>query len=386
MVAATRGMGALKAALEPSSLVGSSPLVSSSTYLHALEKLASGRCIFFRPLGCQQRAVGTSRFPCRISFQKNNDRCRSIRTLSCNQKWKAQESGLTDHVGTSSRTSYPTTHSSVGDLCNWSSLVLRSRKLWTSMPVQMGRRSSKIATRKGAQDAKKAKLYGKIGKEIVSAVKKGGSPSPVANPALAALLQFAKDFDIPKEIIERNIKKASEKGQQDYVEITYEAYGFGGVGIVVEVLTDNLNRAAANVRDVVKKSGCKMADPGSVLFNFRRAGAVHVRADKVDGDALLSAAMDAGAEDVLEPTYDEDEDVKDNSEKYFKVITPVDQYASISKQLQAAAFPVDVECSGLELIPTTPFEPDDEAVELNKALMEKLLELDDVDAVYCNQV
>lgn len=364
MVAATRGMGALKAALEPSSLVGSSPLVSSSTYLHALEKLASGRCIFFRPLGCQQRALGTSCFPCRISFQKNNDRCRSIRTLSC----------------------YPTTHSSVGDLYNWSSLVLRSRKLWTSMPVQMGRRSSKIATRKGAQDAKKAKLYGKIGKEIVSAVKKGGSPSPVANPALAALLQFAKDFDIPKEIIERNIKKASEKGQQDYVEITYEAYGFGGVGIVVEVLTDNLNRAAANVRDVVKKSGCKMADPGSVLFNFRRAGAVHVRADKVDGDALLSAAMDAGAEDVLEPTYDEDEDVKDNSEKYFKVITPVDQYASISKQLQAAAFPVDVECSGLELIPTTPFEPDDEAVELNKALMEKLLELDDVDAVYCNQV
>lgn len=94
-----------------------------------------------------------------------------------------------------------------------------------------------------------------------------------------------------------------------------QAYGFGGVGIIIEVLTDNLNRAAATVRDVVKKSGCKMADPGSVLFNFRKAGVVNVKAGKVDGDSLLAAAMDAGAEDVVEPTYYEDEDPQDALDK-----------------------------------------------------------------------
>ena len=87
------------------------------------------------------------------------------------------------------------------------------------------------------------------------------------------------------------------------------------MGIIIEVLTDNLNRTAANVRDVVRKSGCKMADPGSVLFNFRKAGVVNVRADKVEGDALLAAAMEAGAEDVVEPTFYEDEDPEDLSEK-----------------------------------------------------------------------
>ena len=87
------------------------------------------------------------------------------------------------------------------------------------------------------------------------------------------------------------------------------------MGIIIEVLTDNLNRTAANVRDVVRKSGCKMADPGSVLFNFRKAGVVNVRADKIEGDVLLAAAMDAGAEDVVEPTLYEDDDPNDLSEK-----------------------------------------------------------------------
>eukprot|EP00249_Psilotum_nudum_P014990 c25107_g1_i1 orf=450-1613(-) len=265
-------------------------------------------------------------------------------------------------------------------------LDYKFRKLWTTAPIQMGRRSSKIAMRKGVQDAKKSKLYGKIGKQIVSVVKKGGSPNPVANSELATVLQLAKELDIPKEIIERNIKKASEKGQQDFVEITYEVYGFGGVGLVVDVLTDNCNRAAANVRDVVKKCGGKMADPGSVLFNFRRAGVMNVRSDKVELDDLLAIALDAGAEDVTEPSFYEDDDDEDLSDKYYRVITPVEQYAAVSKKLQEAGISVDVEESGLELIPVATFEPDDEAIDLNKVLIGKLLELDDVDAVYSNQV
>jgi hypothetical protein len=146
-------------------------------------------------------------------------------------------------------------------------------------------------------------------------VKEGG-PSPAANPALAVLLQQAKEADVPKDIIDRNLKKATDKGQADFVELTYEVYGYGGVGLVLEVLTDNFNRAAATIRDVVKKGGAKMADSGSVLFNFKRAGVIYVKADSVKSDELLLAAMDAGAEDVLEPEADEDEDNDKEEEKY----------------------------------------------------------------------
>lgn len=94
-----------------------------------------------------------------------------------------------------------------------------------------------------------------------------------------------------------------------------QVYGYGGVGLVLEVLTDNHNRAAATIRDVVKKCGAKMADSGSVLFNFKRAGVIYVRADKVEADDLLLAAMDAGAEDVIEPPPPNQEDDEDDEEK-----------------------------------------------------------------------
>ncbi|GJP49924.1 hypothetical protein CLOM_g9079 [Closterium sp. NIES-68] len=112
------------------------------------------------------------------------------------------------------------------------------RRFQVVSPVCMGRRSSKIATRKNAQDARKSKLYGKVGKQIISAVKAGG-PSPASNSQLAALLVAAKQGGVPKDVIDRNIKRATEKGQADFTEIVYEIYGLGGVGIVVDVLTDN---------------------------------------------------------------------------------------------------------------------------------------------------
>ncbi|KAG6547593.1 hypothetical protein Mapa_011042 [Marchantia paleacea] len=257
-----------------------------------------------------------------------------------------------------------------------------SRKLWTTSPLQMGRRSAKIATRKGAQNRKKAKLYGKIGKQIAAVVKEGG-PNPTGNAALAVLLQTAKQYDVPKEIIDRNIKKASDKSQADFVDMTYEVYGLGGVGLVLEVLTDNNNRAAANIRDVVKKGGGKMADPGSVLFNFKRTGVIYVKTGDISSDDLLLAAMDAGAEDVLEPEVEEDED--DEETRYYKVLTPVEQFFTVSQQLKEAGIKIDSDNSGLELFPVVTVEPDDEALEMNKQIMEKLLDLDDVDAVYCNQ-
>ncbi|KAL6985442.1 hypothetical protein U1Q18_018816 [Sarracenia purpurea var. burkii] len=257
------------------------------------------------------------------------------------------------------------------------------RKFWTSSPLCMGRRSCKIAGRKGAQDAKKAKLYAKIGKEVVSAVKKGG-PSPVSNTALAAVLEKAKELDVPKEILERNIKRASEKGQEAYIEKFYEVYGFGGVGIIVEVLTDKINRSVAAVREVVKDCGGKMADPGSIMFKFRRARVVNIKVTDADRDQLLSIALDAGADDIIEPPMYEDDTEEDVAERYYKVVGSAENYAAILSKLRDEGITFEPD-NGFELLPISPIEVDDEAMDLNKELMSKLLELDDVDAVYTDQ-
>lgn len=257
------------------------------------------------------------------------------------------------------------------------------RKISTFSPLCMGRRSCKIAGRKGAQDAKKAKLYAKIGKEVVSAVKKGG-PSPVSNTALAAVLEKAKELDVPKEILERNIKRASEKGQEAYIEKFYEVYGFGGVGIIVEVLTDKINRSVAAVREVVKDCGGKMADPGSIMFKFSRARVVNIKVTDADRDQLLAIALDAGADDVIEPPIYEDDTEEDRSERYYKIVSSAENYAAILSKLRDEGITFEPD-NGFELLPITPIEVDDEAMDLNKELMSKLLELDDVDAVFTDQ-
>lgn len=141
--------------------------------------------------------------------------------------------------------------------------------------------------------------------------------------------------------MERNIKKASEKGQEAYIEKFYEVndpfeyvfenqfailtntyilnqvYGFGGVGMVVEVLTDKVTRSVAAIRGVVKDCGAKLADPGSILFKFRRVRVVNIKANAADKDQLLSIALDAGAEDVIEPAEDEDDLEEDRPDRYF---------------------------------------------------------------------
>lgn len=254
------------------------------------------------------------------------------------------------------------------------------RTIWTVSPLFMGRRSSKIAGRKGAKDAKKAKLYSKIGKELVSALKSGG-PNPASNTALATILEKAKELDVPKEILDRNIKKASEKGQEAYIEKVYEVYGYGGASMVVEVLTDKITRSVATVREVVKNCGGKMADPGSVLFKFRRARVVNIKVSDVEKDQLLSIALDAGAEDVIEPPVNEDDTEEDRSERYYKIVSSSDNYSAILSKLRDEGINFDTD-NGSELLPISPIEVDDEAMDLNKELMTNLLELDDVDAVY----
>ncbi|XP_020265258.1 probable transcriptional regulatory protein At2g25830 [Asparagus officinalis] len=163
------------------------------------------------------------------------------------------------------------------------------------------------------------KRNSKIGKEIVSAIKKGGT-NPTSNTILAAVLEKARELDVPKEIVDRNIKKASEKGQEDFIDKFYEVYGFGGVGMVVAASTDKVTRTIADVRGVVKDCGAKLADPGSILFKFRRARVVNVKAIDADKDQILGIALDAGAEDVIEPTVYDDDSVEDRSERSYSIL------------------------------------------------------------------
>lgn len=214
-------------------------------------------------------------------------------------------------------------------------------------------------------------------------VKKSG-PNPSSNTVLAAVLDKAKELDVPKEILERNIKRASEKGQEAYIEKVYEVYGYGGVSMVVEVLTDKITRSVAAVREVVKDCGGKMADPGSVLFKFRRVRVVNIKVTDADKDQLLNIALDAGAEDVIEPpTYEDDTD-EDRSESYYKIVSSAENYATILSKLRDEGINFETD-NGSELLPLTTIEVDDEAMDLNKELMSQLLELDDVDAVYTDQ-
>ncbi|EFJ15592.1 hypothetical protein SELMODRAFT_422633 [Selaginella moellendorffii] len=246
---------------------------------------------------------------------------------------------------------------------------------------EMSRRALKIATRKAAQSLRRDKINNRISKEVAKAVREGGA-NTASNLQLAAVLQRARELNVSKEIIERNMKKAKDTENQSFSEILYEVFGFGGVGIVVEVLTDNPNRSACQIREVVKKCRAKMAGSGSVLFDFKRAGVLCVKAAAdVSADELFVAATDAGAEDVIEPPEDEEASLED---RVFKVITKAEDYIPVKSKLVEAGFPISVD-SGLELVSNAQVEVDDEAMELNKGLMEKLLELDDVDAVYSSQ-
>eukprot|EP00899_Mesostigma_viride_P008120 jgi/Mesvir1/17309/Mv07706-RA.1 len=232
-----------------------------------------------------------------------------------------------------------------------------------------------------AADAKRAKVLGRFGKLIIAAVKRGG---PSGNPELDQLLRQAKLAAVPKDLIERNIKKAADKSQADFVDVTYEAYGLGGVGIVCEVLTDNINRSATEVRTIITKAGAKMADPGSVMFNFERRGLVVVPAARVDEDQLLEVAMEAGAIDIVAETIVLDEALKKEM-KVWNVWAPVAEYGHVKSAVEAAGMTVDADLSGLQLVPLVQVDVDDDTHEMNQAIIDKLNDLDDVDAVYCNQ-
>jgi YebC/PmpR family DNA-binding regulatory protein len=154
-----------------------------------------------------------------------------------------------------------------------------------------------IQHRKGKQDALRSKMFSKLSKEITVAAKMG-DPDPDKNPRLRLAVKAAKSQSMPKDVIDRAIKKSQMGDAADYVEIRYEGYGAGGIAIIVEALTDNLNRTASNVRSYFTKGGGNMGQTGSVSHSFDRLGEVSYPATAGSADDVMMAALEAGADDV----------------------------------------------------------------------------------------
>jgi YebC/PmpR family DNA-binding regulatory protein len=178
-----------------------------------------------------------------------------------------------------------------------------------------------IMHRKGRQDAAKSKLFGKLAREVTVAAKLG-LPDPAMNPRLRAAIIAARAENMSKDSIERAIKKAQGGDAESYDEIRYEGYGPGGVAVIVEVLTDNRNRAAGEVRATFTKNGGNLAETGAVSFMFDHVGVVEFDASVGDADAMLEAAIEAGAEDVV------------SSENGHEIYTTQDSLAAVAKALE----------------------------------------------------
>ena len=154
-----------------------------------------------------------------------------------------------------------------------------------------------IMHRKGKQDAARSKLFAKLAREITVAAKQG-MPDPNMNPRLRLAIQNAKAESMPKDNIERAIKKASGGDSENYEEVRYEGYGPGGVALIVEALTDNRNRSASNVRAAFTKAGGALGETGSVSFMWDRVGEIYYPASAGDAETVMDAAIEAGADDV----------------------------------------------------------------------------------------
>jgi len=226
-----------------------------------------------------------------------------------------------------------------------------------------------IMHRKGKQDAQKSKLFGKLAREITVAAKLG-TPYPAMNPRLRAAVIAARQENMPKDNIERAIKKAAGGDAESYEEIRYEGYGPGGVAVIVEVLTDNRNRTAGEVRATFAKSGGNLAETGAVSFMFDHVGVVEYDAKVGSADAMLEAAIEAGAEDVV------------SSEGGHEIYTAQDQLREVAKALEAKFG--EPRKAALVWKPQNTVAVNDEQGEKLLKMIETLNEHDDVQNVYAN--
>lgn len=226
-----------------------------------------------------------------------------------------------------------------------------------------------IQHRKGRQDAKRGKVFTKAAKEIIIAAKTGGDPA--GNPRLRAAIAAAKAVNLPKDKIEAAIRKGTgEDAGGDFVEAFYEGYGPGGIAIMVEVATDNKNRTVAEVRHLFTKHGGAMGENGSVAWMFERKGVISVDRNAYAEDAIMEAALEAGADDVV-----------DDGEMWV-IQTTMQDFAAVRDALESAGITMD--SAELAMVPTNLVGVDTEAAMKVIRLMEALDDNDDVQNVYAN--
>jgi YebC/PmpR family DNA-binding regulatory protein len=234
---------------------------------------------------------------------------------------------------------------------------------------------SKWATtkhKKAVVDARRGKLFAKLIKNVEVAARTGGG-DPGGNPTLYDAIQKAKKSSVPNENIDRAVKRGSgaDSGGVEYQSITYEGYGPGGVAVLVECLTDNRNRAASEVRTAMTRNGGSMADPGSVAYLFHRKGRIVVpKSDGVEEDDVLSAVLDAGAEDV-----------EDDGE-IFEVVTETADLVAVRTALQQAG--IDYDSAEPTFLPSVTVPLDEDGARRIFRLVEALEDSDDVQNVYAN--
>jgi YebC/PmpR family DNA-binding regulatory protein len=228
---------------------------------------------------------------------------------------------------------------------------------------------AQIKRQKGAADAKRGQLFTKLGREIAVAAREGADPD--ANARLRLAIQRARDANMHMDTIERAIKRAAGSGEgAHYQEITYEGYGPSGVAILVEALTDNRNRAAAEIRSVFTRNGGNLGDAGSVRWLFEPKGVITVETDGTDPDEIALVAIDAGADDVQV------------DDRLLEVYTEPSQLEAVRNSLEGAG--ITVASSESAMIPKTSVSLDERAAEQTLRLIERLEELDDVQHVYTN--
>jgi YebC/PmpR family DNA-binding regulatory protein len=226
-----------------------------------------------------------------------------------------------------------------------------------------------IQHRKGRQDKLRAKLFSKMAKEITVAAKMG-DPDPDKNPRLRMAVKEAKSNSVPKDVIDRAIKKSQAGEGEDYEEIRYEGYGPNGVAVIVEAMTDNRNRTASTVRSTFSKNGGNLGETGSVGFMFDRKGAVIYPASVGDADTVMMAAIEAGAQDV------------ESSEEGHTVWCEDTDLNEVSNALEAELG--ESESTKLVWKPTISTEMDLEGMEKLMRLIDALEDDDDVQRVTSN--
>ena len=228
---------------------------------------------------------------------------------------------------------------------------------------------AKIKRAKGANDAKRGKIWSKIARKIIIAAKGGGDPRD--NLSLRYVIDEAKAVNMPKDTIEKAIAKGTgELGAENYEAMTYEGYGPGGIAILIEALTNNRARTAPELRTIFERSGGNLAGSGAVAFQFTKQGVITVKADAVSEDKLLEAALDAGAEDIR------------NEGEVFEVITSPTAYLKVKEALAAATIPI--EAGEIASLPNSTIAVEGETAQRVMRLIDALEDNDDVQSVSHN--